>query len=80
MPATPPDHRPTATPRRLGLHCLPTQTFQVKLRPAPLPPLGSCSYAMNLLRRLDASEKVVSSVRYVLPQVRGAWARAGWNV
>lgn len=32
---------------------------------------------MNLLRRLDSSEKIVSSVRYVLPQVRGLVAAAG---
>ena len=32
---------------------------------------------MNLLRRLDSSEKIVSSVRYVLPQVRGLVTAAG---
>lgn len=32
---------------------------------------GLAKYAMNLMRRLEQSHKVVDSVRYTLPQVRG---------
>lgn len=31
---------------------------------------GLAKYAMNLMRRLEQSHKVVDSVRYTLPQVR----------